>query len=102
MAKRIKNNKGFYIIEMSIEEATIICKFGAFGEIICDECNKLLDKNEKVYYVPVLNHAMCKDCFDDWINYATRYEKDIPYEMRYYNHYANLLELDVEKSSTGQ
>lgn len=95
MAKKIKNNKGFYVIEMSVKEAIDICEFGAFGEIICDECNKLLDKNEKVYYVPVLNHAMCEDCFNDWINHATRYEEDTPYEKRNYNYYAGLLGIEM-------
>ena len=48
MANRIKNDKGFLVIEMTPDEAINVCNFGVYNNInkqtylICDSCNKLL------------------------------------------------------------
>lgn len=103
MAKKYNNDKGFLVIEMSKKEATDICGFGMTyvdketGEvvkqiIVCDTCNSELTDN--VYYVAVLNRALCKECCDDFINNIDRSPEDIPYEVRHYNYYAEELNLD--------
>lgn len=93
MAKRIENSKGFLIIEMTPEEAIAICKFGYFGELICDDCNKSIKNEENVYYIPVLNRVFCKQCYEDWLNSATRYDEDINYENEHFEFYAKLLNI---------
>ena len=103
MAKIYKNDKNFLVIEMSYEEAKDICEFGITqinkdtGEIIghnllCDSCNNEVTDN--IYYVAVLNRALCKECCDDFIDNISRDKEDIPYEVRHYNFYAEKLNLD--------
>lgn len=93
MARRIENNKGFLIIEMTPEEAIAICKFGYFGELICDDCNKSIKNEKNVYYISVLNSVVCKECYEDWFNSATRYDEDINYENEHFEYYAKLLNI---------
>lgn len=93
MAQKVENNKGFLVIEMTPYEAIFICNFGAFGELICDDCNKLLNEDDNVYYIAALNQLFCKKCYENWLNYAVRYEEDIEYETNYFNHYAKLLNI---------
>ena len=99
MANRYKNDTGFLIIEMDYKEATEICEFGfqpirGINEIVCDNCNSVINEDEKIYYFSVLNRAMCKECCDDIIANQTRYPEDIPYEKRHYNFYAKRLNLE--------
>ena len=99
MASQYKNDKGFLIIEMTYDEATILCNFGTeVAEdryfVVCDNCNNKFDEKDKIYYFAVLNRAMCKECCDDIIANQERYDEDIPYEVRYYNHYAKKLNLE--------
>ena len=100
MAKKYDNDKGFLIIEMSFDEADLICNFGfSINEktkIVCDNCNNQFDDNDKIYYFAVLNRALCKECTDDIINNQDRYPEDIPYEIRHYNYYAEKLNLELE------
>ena len=76
MASIFENDKGFLILKLSIKEVIMI---GGFG--ICDSCN---NASMEGYYVAVLNRWMCPTCFEEWINVATRYNEDIPYEKRNY------------------
>ena len=99
MAKKYDNDKGFLIIEMSFDEATLLCNFGCeISEdnyiVVCDNCNNKFDSNDKIYYFACLNRAFCKECTDDIIANQERYEEDIPYEIRHYNFYAEKLNLD--------
>lgn len=93
MARRVENSKGFLIIEMTPKEATNICKFGYFGELVCDNCNKLIKNEQTIYYISVLNGVACKKCYEDWLNSATRYDEDIDYETRKFEYYAKLLNI---------
>ena len=77
MAKKIKNEKGFLIIELTLDEARNKCKFGYDNELICDQCNKLIeDDNEIIYFIAVLNMAFCKECYEDFIAEFEHYEED--------------------------
>lgn len=102
MAKKYNNDKGFLIIEMSFDEATLLCNFGCQVSednniVVCDNCNNKFDKEDKIYYFAALNRAFCKECTDDIIANQKRYEDDIPYEVKHYNYYAKKLNLELEK-----
>ncbi len=103
MAKKYNNDKGFLVIEMSYEEASNNCGFGIDfvdketgllydHKIVCDTCNNSVTDN--VYYVAVINRALCKECCDDFIENIDRSPEDIPYEKRHYNYYAKELNLE--------
>lgn len=100
MAKKYDNDKDFLIIEMSYDEAKDICNFGCSIDenshiIVCDNCNNKFDKKDKIYYFAALNRAFCQECTDDIIANQERYEEDIPYEIKHYNYYAKLLNLET-------
>lgn len=96
MAKKIENKKGFLIIEMTLDEAANKCMFGYQNELICDQCNKLIeDKNEIIYYIAVLNMAFCKECYEEFVEKAERYYEDEDVEIDNYNTIARLLELKL-------
>lgn len=97
MAKKYDNPKDFLIIEMSYEEAVSVDFGGEFeGKhiIVCDTCNQLFNEDDNIYYVACINRALDKECCDDFIGNADRYEEDIPYEIKHYNYYAEKLKLD--------
>lgn len=95
MAKNVINEKGFKIIGLNPDE----CKAVGFGfeiynnptpdtkswDLVCDNCNKLLNDEKEVYYIPVLNRVFCKECLIDWYDNATYYPEDKHYEIRKYN-----------------
>ena len=104
MAKRYDNDKNFLIIEMSVEEASNICGFGidfvdnetglVFDHILnCDTCANRITDN--VYYVAAINHALCKDCCDDFIKGYDKHPEDTSYEKRHYNYYAKEFNLEL-------
>lgn len=84
MAKKIENEKGFLVLEVSHIEC--ITKLGGYG--ICDSCNKASTDG---YYIAVLNHWVCPECYKEWIGRAKRYANDIPIEERNYAHYSKRL-----------
>lgn len=86
MAKKIDNEKGFLVIEVSASECAEV--FGGMG--ICDSCNSF---DLKGYYIAVLNCWYCQKCYKEWIERAKRYNEDIEIEERNYKYYSNLLGL---------
>lgn len=88
MAKNVINEKGFKIIQFSPTE----CRQLGFGfqdancfELICDNCNELLNNENDIYYVAVLNRALCSKCFEDWYECSQRYKEDTRWETHKYN-----------------
>lgn len=99
MAKKYNNDKDFLIIEMTYDEATITCGFGCQTSednyfVVCDTCNQRFSKDEKVYYVAVLNRALCEACCEDFIKGYDKHPDDLSYEKTHYNHYAEKFKLD--------
>ena len=95
MAKNVVNEKGFKILAMKPEE----CKQVGFGfqdetdfELICDNCNELINNELYVFYVCVLNRVFCKECFQNWYEDAVRYPEDIRYEDNKYESIKSLIE----------
>lgn len=85
MATLIDNPKGFKVIKASAIEITEIEGLG-----ICDSCNK---PHSEGYLIPVLNAWYCPRCYTKWMGYAKRYNEDIPYELRQFNHYKEVFDL---------
>ncbi len=87
MAKNVINEKGFKIIALSPNECDEI-GFGVYfvkngnhyWELVCDNCNKLLNKEEEVYYILALNRIFDKECLKDWYASATYHQEDAYYE----------------------
>lgn len=101
MAEIVENKKGFRVIKMSTEEAIHKCNFGFYNVsinvtlLVCDYCNKIINKDKEVYYIAVLNRLLCKECYEEWYTHATRYEEDAEYEERCFRKYANALGLKL-------
>lgn len=100
MASLYKNDKNFLIIQMTHLEATVDCGMGIrqsrfISKIICDICNNEIDEVDDIYYVAVLNRALCKECCDDFIKGYDKHPEDEPYEKSHYNYYAKILNLEL-------
>ena len=50
---------------------------------LCAECNKEI--TDTVYYIPVLNDLMDKECMEKWYKSAEYFPEDKVYETRYIN-----------------
>ena len=102
MAKNVINEKGFKVIALKPDE----CKQIGFGfkqeyfdgigneevyELICDDCNKLLNSELYVFYVCVLNRVLCKECFQEWYESAVYYPEDARYENGKYEYINSLI-----------
>lgn len=57
---KFKTKQGFTIYKSTFFEC--ISATGGLG--ICDWCNK---SNSTLYIIPILNSAMCPECYKDWI-----------------------------------
>ena len=74
MAKKVKNEKGFLVLEITRGELLdALAEYGSIG--ICDSCGLPVKKG---YYIAVLNQWFCEDCYEEWLTGATRYVEDIP------------------------
>lgn len=89
MAKVIVNPKGFKVIKTTMSECLT---WG--GMAICDHCNHSAREG---YFVAVLNHWVCPECYKEWYNSAKVYEEDKHYEKLVFNRYCKLLKIDQEK-----
>lgn len=89
MAKIVDNPKGFKVIETSMTEC-----ISMGGMAICDSCNQC---SVKGYLIAVLNHWMCPECYNEWLEEAVWYEEDVVYENRTFNNYKRILKIDTTK-----
>ncbi|WP_172918570.1 demethylase [Capnocytophaga canis] len=89
MAEIVKNNKGFKIIKLSLEEIEEI--FKGFG--ICDCCSDFDKVNEELFLIPVLNNrSYCQKCYNEWIEKAENYEEDRGFEQKLFEYDLGLIE----------
>lgn len=56
---------------------------------ICSHCDEEI--NGPVYYIPVINDLMDKECMEKWYETAKYYPEDRVYETRYINNLINNL-----------
>lgn len=89
MAKVIVNPKGFKIIKTTMFECLTWD-----GAAICDHCNQSAHEG---YFVSVLNHWVCPECYKEWYNTAKVYQEDKHYEQVVFDRYCRLLKVDQEK-----
>ena len=107
MARKVQNDKGFLIIEMTPDEAMNNCKFGVsinlndikYHDLICDNCNKCLNQDDYIYYIAVLNMVFCKECYDEWYEHAVHYVDDNEYEKACYDEIVELLNLKIDETN---
>jgi hypothetical protein len=95
MAKNVINEKNFRILALKPDE----CRQIGFGfqdetdfELICDDCNELINNELYVFYVCVLNRVLCKSCFKEWYENAVSYPEDARYENIKYENVKALIE----------
>lgn len=95
MANIVKNEKGFLIIKMSVDEAINKCGFGYYNgnTLHCDDCNNILKGDVSVYYIAAMNRVFCEKCYKEWYNNATRYAANIDFESKQFKHYLIVLGL---------
>lgn len=91
MASIVENDKGFKVIALSPFEAVDL-GWGHGGDFICMNCNELI--NGELYYIAVLNDVMDEDCFEEWLERATYYSDDKPFEDMNFSYYAERLGLN--------
>ena len=104
MAEVIKNDKNFLIIKINDKEANKL-NFGIFKGIddnicVCGSCNVICYDN--MYYIAAINEILCEDCMNDFIKNMSHYtdENSLKYEIKHFNHYANLLDIDTIAGTT--
>ncbi len=88
MSKIVENSKGFKVIAISDRE----CKEKIGGLGICDDCNKDF---QTAFYVAVLNHSYCQECYDSWMTNAIKFPEDRKYEEENFNRMKETLATDV-------
>lgn len=76
--KKFKSKCGYVVYKTT----TIECIKTTDGFGICDECGKT---DNTLYLVPVLNHAQCPKCFNQWNEESEFYEEDLWFEKGYEN-----------------
>ncbi len=74
--KKFKSDCGYIVYETTPKECIEITN--GFG--ICDMCAKT---DKVIYLVPVLNHAFCQKCYNDWNQRAVFYKEDLWFEKLY-------------------
>lgn len=80
-----KLDNGLTYYEVSLSD---LFRIGGAG--ICDHCGEF---HETGYLIPVLNHWICKKCFDEWKSYAKHYPEDDIYEQRAIEYYESKIPL---------
>lgn len=83
MSHIVNNAKGFKVIACTLQEISTI---GGLG--ICDSCNECSFEG---YYIAVLNHWYCPDCYQDWMQRAKKYPEDQSIEDRNFGLWSSLL-----------
>ncbi|MEG2995505.1 MAG: hypothetical protein RR802_08825 [Erysipelotrichaceae bacterium] len=44
---------------------------------LCDHCNEQLPSDFGKFYIPCMNHLVCYNCFDTWVEQSKYYDKEI-------------------------
>ncbi len=78
--KKLRSPAGLIAYKTTTEE---IYSIGGLG--ICDDCGTF--RADGGYLVPVLNHWMCEECFNDWSGRAKFYPEDAKFELKTAEYY---------------
>ena len=71
-------------------EVDIIELFRLGGAGICDHCGEY---HTTGYLIPVLNHWICKSCFEEWSKNTKHYPSDDIYERMSIEYYESKIPL---------
>lgn len=71
--KKLLSKCGYIVYKCTLTELVEVT--GGYG--LCDMCNT---PNKEMFLIPVLNSAMCLQCYEDWNKRAIFYEDDIPFQ----------------------
>jgi hypothetical protein len=77
------NDKGFLVLKISTDDM----KQYWSSPCVCDMCN--CDMKENVYYIAVLNYAVCESCYNNWLLTAKNWDEDKKYERNYFIRFLN-------------
>lgn len=91
MAKRIEAGK-FLVIECTARELMDAVGTDA---CLCDWCCRRCNPRETGYYIAVLNHWYCGECYRSWKKSARWYPDDADIERKNFEFYARRLGLTV-------
>ena len=83
--RKFKLDNGLTYYEVDIIE---LVRLGGAG--ICDHCGEY---HTKGYLIPVLNHWICKSCFEEWSKDAKHYPSDDIYERMSIEYYESKIPL---------
>lgn len=72
-----KNNIGY--LTVSYDE---LMSYSRIPELVCDDCNNLLQHDESVVVIPVLNQAYCPTCTPSKLASVKDYPEDRPIRAR--------------------
>lgn len=86
MATMFKSQEGYVVIRMSTREM-IECFPGTM--LICDHSNEAISGFG--YYIPVLNHLLNKESFEQWNENHEFYEEDLWFEKNSIKRIVNIL-----------
>ena len=77
MALLIRTTKKWLAVKISLEE---ISKAFPGSLFLCDHTNNpILGES---YYIPVLNHILCKEAYEEWLSTTKYYASNVPYETK--------------------
>lgn len=95
MAKRIKNRKGFLVLEITRQEMVDrLSRYGSLG--VCDSC---MDPSSVGYYIAVLNQWFCPKCYERFTNVVDRYKEDEAVEKKNFDFYCKLFNVKKEEET---
>lgn len=81
---KFKTKHGFMVYKSTFFE----CVSATGGLGICDWCNKA---NSTLYIIPILNSAMCPNCYEEWLKKNPKYfEEDRTFEEAYIRHFEKM------------
>lgn len=68
---------------------------GGPHELICADCNGLIEDEDDCYFVPVMNEVYCKDCKEEIENFS-HYKEDEEYEAESAKRFQEAYEYTIE------
>ena len=84
---KFKLKNGLTVYKTTAAELTAL---GGLG--ICDECGEY---NKVGYLIPVLNHWMCPECYNDWKHRCKHYPEDDRIEEKNSAYYEDLIPFET-------
>lgn len=81
-----------------VYEAKAIDTEALGGAGICDHCNFYSDKG---FLIAILNHYVCKECYEEWDKQSTYYPEDKPIEdkrVEFFDEFFNSRDIQLKEA----